>query len=68
MSELQVQMSFRTWILFFVGDPFTPQIVIEKLQTLEDQEHAKKIWKRLKRDSVLGDDFKELKLNLLKKK
>lgn len=36
MSELQMQMSFRTWILFFVGDPFTPQRVLEKLQLMED--------------------------------
>ncbi|EKR64444.1 hypothetical protein LEP1GSC036_2245 [Leptospira weilii str. 2006001853] len=38
MSELQIQMSFRTWILFFVGNPFTPERVIEKLQTMEDVE------------------------------
>ncbi|WP_201029691.1 hypothetical protein [Leptospira alstonii] len=68
MSELQIQMSFRTWILFFVGSPFTPERVLEKLQSMEDQEHAKKIWKKLKRDSVLGDDFKGLKLNLPKKR
>ncbi|OMI14312.1 hypothetical protein [Leptospira weilii] len=68
MSELQIQMSFRTWILFFVGNPFTPERVIEKLQTMEDVEHAKKIWKKLKRDRVLGDDFKGLKLNLKKNK
>ncbi|UOG32683.1 hypothetical protein [Leptospira noguchii] len=49
MSELQIQMSFRTWILFFVGDPFTPERALEKLQSMEDQEHAKQIWKKLKR-------------------
>ncbi|EMF79919.1 hypothetical protein LEP1GSC188_0416 [Leptospira weilii serovar Topaz str. LT2116] len=64
MSEPQIQMSFRTWLLFFVGDPFTPERVIEKLQSLEDQAKAKQIWQRLKRDRVLGDDFKGLRLNL----
>ncbi|UOG40000.1 hypothetical protein MAL08_19505 (plasmid) [Leptospira noguchii] len=68
MSELQIQMSFGTWILFFVGNSFTPERVLEKLQSMEDQEHAKKIWKKLKRDRVLGDDFKGFKLNLKKNK
>ncbi|EKR65845.1 hypothetical protein LEP1GSC036_2236 [Leptospira weilii str. 2006001853] len=53
--------------MLFVGDPFTPERVIEKLQSMEDVEHAKKIWKKLKRDKVLGDNFKGLKLSLNQK-
>lgn len=68
MSELKIQMSFRTWLLFFVGDPFTPQRVLEKLRSLEDAEQARMIWKKLKRDKMLAEDFKGLKLNLPKKR
>ncbi|MDI7226563.1 hypothetical protein [Leptospira santarosai] len=66
MSELQIQMDFRTWILFFVGDPFTPERVIEKLQTHPDREQARMIWKKLKRDRFLGEDFKGLRLKFPK--
>ncbi|WP_301951008.1 hypothetical protein [Leptospira mayottensis] len=34
MSELQIQMSFRTWILFLWG--ISPQRELEKLQLMED--------------------------------
>ncbi|MDI7208894.1 hypothetical protein [Leptospira santarosai] len=52
--------------LFPVQNPFTPQRVLKKLQLMEDVDKAKQIWKKLKRDRVLGDDFKGLKLNLKK--
>ncbi|EMY24493.1 hypothetical protein LEP1GSC115_4873 [Leptospira interrogans serovar Australis str. 200703203] len=68
MNTVHTQMDFRTWLLFFVGDPFTPERVLEKLRSLEDPDQARMIWKKLKRDRMLGEDFKGLKLDLLKKK
>jgi hypothetical protein len=54
--------SFRVWILFFVGDPFTVERTLEKLRAMPDRAEARKILQKLKRDKMFCDEFRGTKL------
>ena len=62
LDELKIVMSFRMWILFFVGDPFTVERTLEKLRALPDRNEARKILQKLKRTKMYSEEFRGTKL------